>query len=131
MLQHDYLLDIIIRFVELLSRALRRAVLEKDGDGCIEAERAVAGLLGLDPDTASILAPQSLVQLMILSGMGEGLAAYVGYALDRVADIYEERGEDGMAGLRRAQAEAIAGQFGCDLAHVPEELDALDRELFG
>lgn len=131
MLQRDYLLDIIIRFVEVLSRALRAAVLEKDGEACAEVERAVAELLELDPDTASILAPQSLVQLMALSGMGEGLAAYVGYALDRVADVYEDRGEDALAGLRRAQAEAIADQFGCDLSHVPEELDAIDRELFG
>ena len=131
MLHRDYLLEVIARFVETLMRALRRAVEQNDMDGCIEAEQAVAELLELDPETAMVLSPDSLVQLMVLSGVGQSVAEYAGYALDRVADIYEDGGQDALAALRRAQAEAIAGHYGCDLMDVPEELDEMDRELFG
>lgn len=131
MLHRDYLLEVIVRFVEALTRALRKAVEQDDMQGCIEAEQAVAELLELDPQTAMVLAPESLVQLMVLSGVGQSVAEYAGYALDRVADIYEDGGDDARAQLRRAQAEAIAHHYGCDLMDVPEELDEIDRELFG
>ena len=130
MLHRDYLLEVIARFVEALTRALRKAVELGDLEGCRETERAVAELLELDPETMGVLAPGSLVQLMVLSGVGESVSDYVGYALDRIADIYEDGGEDDLASLRRAQAEAIEEAFGGDLSQVPEELDALDRELF-
>ena len=121
MLQRDYLLEILIRFIETLTRALKRAVEQNDLSGCREAERAVADLLELDPETAMVLAPASLVPV----------ASYVGYTLDRVADIYEDGGDEATAELRRAQAEAVADAYGCDLMDVPDELDELDRELFG
>ncbi len=131
MLQRDYLLEVIVRFVEMLARALRHAVEQQDEAGCHEAERAVAELLELEPDTLSALAPNSLVQLMELSGIGESVCAHAGYALDRVADIYEDLGNDACARMRRAQAEAIEEAFGFDLSQVPDELDELDLELFG
>ena len=120
MLQRDYLLEILIRFIETLTRALKRAVEQNDLSGCREAGRAVADLLELD-----------LVQMMELSNVGSAVASYVGYTLDRVADIYEDGGDEATAELRRAQAEAVADAYGCDLMDVPDELDELDRELFG
>ena len=131
MLQRDYLLEILIRFIETLTRALKRAVEQNDLSGCREAERAVADLLELDPETAMVLAPASPVQMMELSNVGSAVASYVGYTLDRVADIYEDGGDEATAELRRAQAEAVADAYGCDLMDVPDELDELDRELFG
>jgi hypothetical protein len=131
MLQRDYLLEVIARFVEALMRAFRLAIEKGDEQGCKQVEQAVADLLELDPDTFSVLAPNSLVQLMELSGIGESVSEYVGYALDRVADVYEDMGDGATAELRRAQAEAIEAAYGGDLTHVPEELDELDRELFG
>ena len=131
MLQRDYLLEILICFIETPTRALRRAVEQNDLSGCREAERAVADLLELDPETAMVLSPASLVQMMGLSSVGSAVASYVGYTLDRVADIYEDGGDEATAELRRAQAEAVADAYGCDLMDVPEELDGLDRELFG
>ena len=102
MLQRDYLLEILIRFIETLTRALKRAVEQNDLSGCREAERAVADLLELDPETAMVLAPASLVQMMELSSVGSAVASYVGYTLDRVADIYEDGGDEATAELRRA-----------------------------
>ena len=131
MLQRDYILEMIVRFAEALARALKLAVLQRDIRGCEEVEQEVAGLLELDSSTALALSPESLVTIMSLSGMADSTAEYVAYALDRVADAYEDLGKPETADIRRLQAEAVADAFGCDLSHVPSELDEVDQELFG
>ena len=131
MLQRDYILELIARFSQALARAFRLAVLKEDPRGCEEVEVAVADLLDLDRSTALALSPESLVTMMMLSGMADSTAEYVAYALDRVADVHEDQGRPDVAEVRRAQAEAVALAFGCDLSCVPEELDDVDRELFG
>lgn len=130
MLERDYVLELVGQFVRGVSDGLRRAV---GGEPSAErdVEQQVAGLLDLDAGTALALAPDSLVTMMVLSGIGDSVAAYVSYALSRLADVYEARGEEDLAGLRRLQARAVAGSFGVDPDDVPEELAALDAELFG
>lgn len=129
MLQRDYVLEIIGQFVEGVSRALRRAVVGEK-DGLLATEREIGDLLELDHATALALAPDSLVTMMVLSGMGDSVAAYVCYALDRLARLYEAAGDEDTAGLRRLQARAVGESFGCDPAAPPAELAALDAELF-
>lgn len=129
MLQRDYILEIVGQFVDGVSEALRRA-LGGEAGVCEDVESQVAELLELDRATALSLAPDSLVTMMVLSGMGDTVAAYVCYALDRLSRVYEARGEGDLAGLRRLQARAVAESFDCDPAAVPAELSSLDAELF-
>ena len=129
MLQRDYILEIVGQFVDGVSEALRRA-LGGEAGACEDVESQVAELLELDRATALSLAPDSLVTMMVLSGMGDTVAAYVCYALDRLSRVYEARGEGDLAGLRRLQASAVAESFDCDPAAVPAELSSLDAELF-
>lgn len=120
MLQRDYLLEIIGRFTEAVSRALKRLE-EGDEAATADIELEVAGLLDLDPSIALGLAPDSLVTMMLLSGLGDSLAGYVSFALERLGDAYEGRGEDDLAQLRRDQAAAVVESFNCDPADVAEE----------
>ena len=129
MLQRDYILEIVEQFVDGVSAALRRS-LDGDASACEDVESQVAELLELDRGTALALAPDSLVTMMVLSGMGDSVASYVCYALDRLSRLYERAGEEDLAGLRSLQARAVAESFGCDPACLPEELAALDAELF-
>ena len=130
MLQRDYILEIVEQFVDGVSAALRRA-LDGDVSACEDVESQVAELLELDRGTALALAPDSLVTMMVLSGMGDSVASYVCYALDRLAVLYERDGDEDTAGLRRLQARAVAESFGCDPSEPPAELAALDAELAG
>ena len=100
MLHRDYLLEIISRFVESVTVALRRAVLQAEVTSAKEVEDGIAALLDLDPYTTMSLAPNSLVTMMLLSGMGDSLASYVSYALDRVGDAYDDMGDKAKAELR-------------------------------
>lgn len=130
MLQRDYVLEIVDQFVEGVSDALRRA-LRGEAGATDDIERQIGELLDLDPGTALVLAPDSLVTMMVISGIGDSVAGYVCYALSRLATIYGREGADDLAGLRRLQARAVAESFGCDPSAPPAELAALDTELFG
>lgn len=131
LLQRDYLVEQIAQFVAAILRALREAHERHDESACEDVEAAVAELVSLPADTALALSPESLAQMMDLSGLGYTTAAYVGYALDRLADVYEDMGRVELAELRRAQAETVAERFDVDLLAVPPECDEEDRAIFG
>lgn len=128
MLQHDYLLEIIGQFVQTVTRALLQVFRDRDFSAISEIEHSVAELLDLDEETAMSLSPQSLVTMMTLSGVGESVASYAAYALDKVADAYELEGDDAKAEIRREQAAAIASAFNAG-DEVPEEFADLDAAI--
>lgn len=129
MLERDYILELICQFTEGVAKAFRR-VADGDASGTADVERQIGELLELESSTALALAPDSLVTMMVLSGMGDSVASYVCYALDRLATLYEREGNEDLAGLRRLQARAVAESFECDENDVPAELAELDEELF-
>ena len=131
MLERDYILMVLSEFVRMVMEALRLAHYDHTPESFEQVESAVSELVGLDPKTALTLSPDSLVQVMVLSGIGSTVAGHAAYTLDRLADEYEDAGYDEVAEVRRAQAEAIAESFGCDLNQVPQELTELDDELYG
>lgn len=129
MLHKDYLLEVIARFVDTVTVALRHAVLDASPESAREVEDGIAALLDLDPETAMSLSPGSLVTMMLLSGLGDSLASYVAYALDKVGDAYDNMGDTHTAELRWDQAQAVAEAFGCDQDDIPAEFSDLDAEL--
>ena len=129
MLHRDYLLEVIARFVDAVTIALRGALLDRNPTAAREVEDSVAALLDLDPKTAMNLSPESLVTMMLLSGMGDSLASYVSYALDHVGDAYDDMGDKHKAELRWDQAQAVAEAFNCDPETIPAEFAELEREL--
>ena len=105
MLQHDYILEVVGKFVESVAVALLGIFKRHDFTHIGEAEKAVAELLDLDPETAMALSPESLVTMMRLSGVGDTVAA------------------------RIAQARAISHAFDVEEGEVPPEFAELEREL--
>lgn len=129
MLQHDYLLEMIAQFVEAITRSLRMALLKGDRQAAAEVEDAVAGLLDLDPQLAIQLSPDSLVTMMVLSGVGDSVAGYVAYSLRGLSDAYAAMGEDALSELRLKQAEAMEQSFDIEPGSVPSEFRTLEDEL--
>ncbi len=125
MLHRDYILDLIDQFMMVVLEALRHALQQHDQQSAEEAEEAIANLLDLDPEFALDLAPDSLVTMMLLSGMADSVADYVGFTLEKLSEAYEGMGAEDLARLRHAQAEAVAESFGCDLQTPPEGLEGL------
>ncbi|MBR1827976.1 MAG: hypothetical protein IJ781_00500 [Atopobiaceae bacterium] len=121
MLHRDYLLEVIAQFVDTVIQSLTIAREKADPKAAQDVEAAVAGLLDLDQQVAMQLTPDSLVTMLLLSGVGDALADYVTYAMRELADVYDGMGEHDLASLRRKQAHAVADSFGCDYDVVPEE----------
>ena len=120
MLQRDYILEIVEQFAKGVSRVLKHAIDHGDAESCEEVESQIGELLEIDHKTALSLAPDSLVTMMVLSGMGDSVAAYVCYSLQRLSEVYGKRGDEDLAHIRAAQAQAVAESFGCDPDEVPE-----------
>lgn len=121
MLQRDYILELIAQFAESVKESLRIAGQKKDLAACEDVERQIGELLELDYRTALQLAPDSLVTMMVLSGMGDSVASYVCFALRRLSEIYAEAGKEDLAYIREAQAKAVAESFSCSVDDIPEE----------
>ncbi|WP_321971793.1 hypothetical protein [Paratractidigestivibacter sp.] len=121
MLQRDYILELISQFAEAVKESLHRAKKDLDPEACQEVEHQIGDLLELDYTTALSLAPDSLVTMMVLSGIGDSVASYVCYSLTQLAGVYKQRGDEDLSHIRLAQAKAVAESFGCDPDVVPEE----------
>ena len=129
MLQHDYILEVVGKFVESVAVALLGIFKRRDFTHIGEAEKAVAELLDLDPETAMALSPESLVTMMRLSGVGDTVAAYAAYALRKVGEAYELEGDAEVGSRRIAQARASSEACGVEEGEVPPEFTELEREL--
>ena len=121
MLQRDYVLELISQFAAAVKVSLRRAKKDLDPEACQDVERSIGELLELDYNTAMSLSPDSLVTMMVLSGIGDSVASYVCYSLTQLSDVYSRRGDEDLAQFRMAQAKAVSESFACDLDVVPEE----------
>jgi hypothetical protein len=121
MLQRDYILELISQFADAVKQSLHRAKKDLDPEACQDVERSIGELLELDYNTALSLSPDSLVTMMILSGIGDSVASYVCYSLMQLAEVYQARGEEDLAQIRIAQAKAVSESFNCDLDVVPPE----------
>lgn len=129
MLQHDYLLEILGRFVQAVTAAFTGIFINRDYSQTYKVEEAVAELLDLDVTTAMALSPDSLVTMMSLSGVGESVAGYASYALNRLSRAYDKAGESELAHLRRAQAAAIANAFNANVHEIPKEFLDLEKHI--
>ena len=127
MLHRDYILELISEFCEAVSRALRHALEGGGTKSCAEVEEQIASILDLDQELALTLSPDSLVSMMVLSGVGSSLAEYVAYALSELSDVYDDLGEDHLSRERLAQAAAIAESFGLSLDDVPEGFKSVEE----
>ena len=126
MLQQDYLLRLIMRFVEALTRSLHRAKDEDDPEGAAEMlETAIGEATEIDSAVLLSLAPDSIAGIMQVSGIDPRVAGYVAHSLKAESDYLVQAGNP-LATLRMQQAHAVAKAYGVDL-ETPLE-DILDPE---
>ena len=129
MLEHDYIQEIIDKFVQAVMEPIRRALLDKDLASAETVEHQIAEMMSLSVDTAMNLAPESLCTMMLLSGIGDSIAGYAAWSLLRLSEVYAAAGMQDVADLRRAQAEAIGREFMYDISETPVEFEELDQEI--
>ncbi len=126
MLHRDFLEEMIENFTQEIVQHLPAALQDGNKEAVGASEESVARLLELDPSYALGLAPESLVMMLQLNGIGYALASYAAYVLNRLSEAYKLQGDVATAQLREAQAQALATAFNCDLSEVPVGLESIN-----
>ncbi len=126
MLHRNYLDEAIENFTVEINKHLPLAMQGGNQEEIDLTEKSVARLLELDPSYALGLAPQSLVMMLQLNGVGYLLASYACYALHKISMAYAAKGDLGKADLREAQALALAEAFDYDLKDIPQGIEEVN-----
>lgn len=129
MLERDYIEELIEQFSTIVVESLHLALVENKIECVKDAEEAVADLVSLPANQALSLSPESLANIMLIGGVGDSVAGYAAYTLNKIADIYKMDGMDELSEIRRLQAERLAVVFGYALDECPYEFKDLENEF--
>lgn len=130
MLERDY----VMRKIMQIGAAIRRSLLNEDKtsdplDSAYLLESAVGQATNLDGEVLLSLAPNSIAQVMGVSGVDERVAEYIARSLMLAADFLMQAGQSERADLRRAQAHAVADAYKIELPATLQDFCAvMDKE---
>lgn len=119
MFERDYLLKLFTEFAEAIMRSLYLAKDERAPQSAADMlDIAIGDAVGLDATTFLSLSPESIAQIMQVSGTDPGVTEYIARSLLLSSSYHEEAGQDELSALRRAQALAVAKAYGHDLSDM-------------
>ena len=117
MFEQDYLMRILVEFLEAMRRSMERAEGLHDMEGAAQSlEDAVGSAVDLDKNVLLSLAPESIATVLEVSGTDPKVTEYVARSLLLAASYHGEAGHTELSQLRVAQALAIAEAYGHDLS---------------
>ncbi len=117
MFEQDYLMRIIAQLLGAIRRSMERASGEDDPDGAAQMLDAALGeATDLDGEALLSLAPESMAQVLQISGVDPHVTEYIARSLLLSSRYYNEAGNAEAAALRHRQAFALADEIG--RAHV-------------
>ena len=131
MFERDYLMRLLVQFVEAVRRSWFMARKDEDPKGAAELlENAVGEATEIDGATLLALAPESMAAVLQVSGTDPGVVEYVARSLALSSVYQRDAGDEALADLRLAQAQALAQAYGIELPDDPESLarEALSDE---
>lgn len=132
MFEQDYLMRIIAQLLGAIRRSMERAAGEDDPDGAAHLlDTALGDATELDGEALLSLAPESMAQVMQISGVDPHVTEYIARSLLLSSRYYAEAGNAEASALRQRQAFALAAAYGHSLteeAVTDEEIEALLAE---
>ncbi|MBQ9021441.1 MAG: hypothetical protein IJ113_05455 [Eggerthellaceae bacterium] len=117
MFEHDYLMRMFFQLFEAIQRSLRLARGDKP-DPQAQArllEDAVGTATALDGGVLLSLSPDSIADIMDVSGTDPRVAEYVGRTIFLISGYLAQAGKTELATLRAEQALALAEHYGFSL----------------
>jgi hypothetical protein len=125
MFQNDYLMRIIMQFVQALQRALRDHE-SRPEERAADLEQVIGDAINIDPRLLLSMDPESVVSMLLIGDFDEQVGEYVLRSLYMEANLLDEAGQKEIADLRRAQADAIARAYSIDVTAEDVEPQALE-----
>lgn len=130
MLEQDYLMRLLMQFFEAICRAARRGQQEDDPQGAADIlEQAVGQATEMDGALLLSLSPESIAQVMQVSGIDPDVTQFVARSLLLESVYLEKAGRSQLAAVRSAQAHEIADAYGFGLPDDPSDFDRITEGL--
>lgn len=130
MFERDYLMRMLAQLIEGIVRTMEL----KRGGGDPKAaadslEQVIGQATDIDGSILLGLSPESIADILMVSGTDAGVVEFVSRSLLLAADYLDEAGDSALAGLRRDQGLALIRAFSLDvdLGLTPE--DAMEAYL--
>jgi len=130
MLEQDYLMKLILQFFRGMVRS--RELKEEKDDPELAAdmlETAIGTATEMDGAVLLSLSPDSIAQVLRVSGADPNVVEFVARGLLLESVYLSEAGNDELAGVRAAQARALADDYGFELPDDPTDFDAMEEDL--
>ena len=131
MFERDYLMRLIAELGAAMRRSMERSTQldQTPGDSAKLLEAAIGTATDFDGTTLLSLAPDSIAQIIQVSGTDPRVTEYIARSLMLCSRYYEEDGDTTLAGLRSQQARAIAAAYGHDLPENAATDEAIEEFL--
>lgn len=116
MFERDYLMKLISDLVQALAKSMIQADEEENPYAAARSlELAIGNAVDMDASLFLSLEPASMSSMMAISSMDANGAEYVARSLALASVYNRQAGDAHLAGLRMAQADAVASAYGLSI----------------
>lgn len=130
MFEQDYLMKQFLMFFQALTRSWEQMEEEEDPQGAADTlENAISAATEMDGMALLTLAPESIASIMQVTGVDEGVVEYIARSMLLESVYLKQAGNAELAGIRAAQAQAIADSYGFGLPDDPSDFEAITAGL--
>lgn len=124
MLHQDYIVRMLSELAAAVTRCVLRGENKRAPEESAEAlEDAVGNAVAIDGAAFLALAPESIAQIMQVTGTDSRVSEYVARTVMLAGAYQAEAGNADLAALRREQALAIAAAYGHDISDMEGTCD--------
>ena len=130
MLEQDYLMKLILQFFRGMVRSWELKEEKDDPELAADMlETAIGTATEMVGAVLLSLSPDSIAQVLRVSGTDPNVVEFVARGLLLESVYLSEAGNDELAGVRAAQARALADDYGFELPDDPTDFDAMEENL--
>ena len=130
MFEQDYLMRQFMMFFKALVRSWEQMEDEDDPLAAADTlEGAVTNATEMDGSALLSLAPESIAQVLQVTGVDPDLVEYVARSIYLESAYLRRGGQPDLADIRAAQARSIAAAYGFCLPDDPGDFDAITAGL--
>lgn len=130
MFEQDYLVRMLLQFFKALVRSNELRHEKDDPQGAADSlEDAIGNAVEMDGAALLALAPESIAQIMRVSGVDPNVTQFVARSLLLESVYLDDAGNAELAALRAQQARAVAAEYGFGLPDDPSDFEALTEGL--
>ena len=121
MIERDYLMRLLLNLAQGIVRSMQaEKTANSHTDSAEMLEAAIGEAVDFDGETFLALAPDSIAQILQISGTDSRASLYIANSLYLASHYRAKAGQDELARVRKEQALAVARAFGHDLSSYEE-----------